>query len=100
MSSDKKITIEELDHIAKLARIKLTDQEKETFLPQLESVIEYLDILNKVDTSSVKPTYQVNHQQNVFRDDEIKDSLSQKEALKTAPKTKDGYFLVTGTIKK
>lgn len=100
MSSDKKINLSDLDHIAKLARINLTESEKTTFLPQLESVLEYFDILNKVDITNINPTFRVNDQQNVFRSDEIKESFDQKTALSTAPKTQDGYFEVTGTIKK
>ncbi len=100
MSSDKKITPSELDHIAKLARINLTDQEKTTFLPQLESVLEYLDVLNQVNTDNVKATFRVNDQKNVLRQDIIKESFSQKEALSSASKTQDGYFEVVATIKK
>jgi len=98
--SSTKITPDELDHIAKLARIKLSDSEKKTFLPQLESILEYLDVLNKVDVSDIKPTYRVNHQQNVFHDDEPVESFSQVEALSAAKKTANGYFEVIGTIKK
>ena len=98
--SSQKISLTELDHIAKLARINLTDSEKETFLPQLESVLEYLDVLNQVDTSNVVPTYQVNQQSNVLRSDVVGESLSQEDALSTAHQTQDGYFVVTNTIKK
>jgi aspartyl-tRNA(Asn)/glutamyl-tRNA(Gln) amidotransferase subunit C len=98
--SSSKITKDDLDHIAKLARIQLTDQEKETYLPQLESILEYLSILNKADTNNVEPTFRVNEQKNVFHQDEICCSLDQKEALSTATKTSDGYFEVIGTIKK
>jgi len=98
--SDKKITIEDLNHIAKLARIKLTKQEKETFLPQLESVIGYFDLLNKVDTTGIVPTYRVNDQKNILREDKVGKSLSVKESLSQAKRTKDNYFLVTATIKK
>lgn len=100
MSATNKITITDLEHIAHLARISLTDEEKNTFLPQVESVLESFDILNRVDTSSIEPTYRVNDQSNVFHSDTIKPSLTQIEALSTAAKTKDGYFVVTGTIKK
>ena len=98
--STAKISKDELEHIAKLARIKLSDSEKKTFLPQLESVLEYFDILNKVDISKVEPTYRVNQQQNVFHPDEVQDSFTQKEALSTAAKIQNGYFEVIGTIKK
>lgn len=100
MSASNKITITELEHIAHLARISLTDEEKNTFLPQVESVLESFDILNRVDTTNIEPTYRVNEQSNVFRTDDVKPSLSQSESLSTATKTKDGYFVVTGTIKK
>jgi len=98
--SASKLSISDLEHIAKLARIELTDQEKETFLPQLESVIEYLDILNEVNTDNIEPTYQVNNLSNVLRSDEIKESLSVELATSTATKVKDNYFEVTATIKK
>lgn len=98
--ADQKISLSDLDHIAKLARIKLTDSEKNIFLPQLESILEYFDVLNKVDTTNIKPTYQVNLQSNVLRQDIVTDSLSQSEALSSANQTKDGYFVVTNTIKK
>jgi aspartyl-tRNA(Asn)/glutamyl-tRNA(Gln) amidotransferase subunit C len=100
MSSSTKITKPELEYIAKLARIKLTEEEKDIFLPQLESVLEYFDVLNKVNTDGVEPTYQVNSQKNIFREDKILPSLTQEEALSSTHKKQDGYFVVTATIKK
>ena len=98
--SEPKISMAELEHIAKLARINLSESEKTTFLPQLESVLNYLDILNQVNTDNIEPTFRVNEQKNILREDIIKDSFSQTEALSSAPKTQDGYFVVPGTIKK
>ena len=98
--SSSKITLADLEHIAKLARIELTAQEKETFLPQLDSVIGYLDILNQVNTDNVEPTYQVNNLSNVLRNDEVKESLPVELATSTAARIKDNYFEVTATIKK
>jgi aspartyl-tRNA(Asn)/glutamyl-tRNA(Gln) amidotransferase subunit C len=98
--SSTKITPADLKHIAKLARIDLTESEEATFLPQLESVIEYFDVLNKVNTDGIEPTFRVNDQSNVFRQDEIKESLSVEDALSGATRTKDNYFVVTATIKK
>ena len=96
--SCQKLSISDLEHIAKLARIGLSESEKKTFLPQLESVLNYFDILKEVDTDNVAPTYQVNDTKNVFREDLVKDSLSSKEALSSASQTKDDYFVVPGTI--
>jgi len=95
-----KISPSDLDHIAKLARIELTDSEKKTFLPQLESVIEYLDILNQVNTDNVEPTFRVIDKSNVFHADEVGKSLSVEDALSGSSRTKDNYFVVTATIKK
>ncbi|MDD4938386.1 MAG: Asp-tRNA(Asn)/Glu-tRNA(Gln) amidotransferase subunit GatC [Candidatus Shapirobacteria bacterium] len=98
--SASKISPKSLDHIAKLARIQLNEKEKKTFLPQIESVIEYFDILNQVNTDGVKPTFRVNEQSNVFHEDKIKESLPVKEAIFQATRIKDNYFVVTATIKK
>jgi aspartyl-tRNA(Asn)/glutamyl-tRNA(Gln) amidotransferase subunit C len=98
--SAQKISLTDLEHIAKLARISLTEDEKNTFLPQLESVLEYLDVLDRVDTTGIEPTYRVNEQSNVLREDIIGESLPQSVALSNAAGTKDGYFVVTNTIKK
>jgi aspartyl-tRNA(Asn)/glutamyl-tRNA(Gln) amidotransferase subunit C len=98
--SEPKISMADLEHIAKLARINLSESEKTTFLPQLESVLEYLDVLNQANVDNVQPTYRVNDQKNVLRSDERAESFDQETALSTAPKTQDGYFVVPGTIKK
>lgn len=90
----------DLEHIAKLARLNLTESEKNTFLPQLESVLNYFDILNQVNTDHLKPTFRVNDQSNVFREDVVKASFTQIESLSAAAKTEDGYFVVPGTITK
>lgn len=100
MSSQAKISLEELEHVAKLARIKLTDQEKTAFLPQLESILEYLDKLNQVDTSKLTPSFQITSLKNVFRSDTVKPSLSQKSALSQTSKTHDAYFISPPAIGK
>ncbi|HPT65708.1 MAG TPA: Asp-tRNA(Asn)/Glu-tRNA(Gln) amidotransferase subunit GatC [Candidatus Woesebacteria bacterium] len=98
--SDPKISMADLEHIAKLARINLSEPEKKTFLPQLESVLEYLDVLNQANVENIEPTYRVNDQKNILRKDEVAESFNQKTALSSAPKTQDGYFTVPQTIKK
>lgn len=100
MSTKAKITLADLEHVAKLARIKLSDQERTVFLPQLESILEYLDKLNQVDTSKISPSFQVTKFTNVFRSDVVKPSLDQKSALTQASKTHDAYFLAPKTIDK
>jgi len=98
--SSSKITTDTLDHISHLARISLTNSEKQQFLSQLTSILEYIDVLQKVDTSQVDASFQITSLKNVVRSDEIKNSFSQSEALSQSPKSKDGYFQVHNTIKK
>lgn len=96
--SSPKITAEVLDHIAHLARIGLTDEEKQQFLPQLSSVLDYFDVLQKTDTSKIDPSFQITSFKNITRPDTISPSLSQSDALSSAPKSQDGYFQVHNTI--
>ena len=67
------ITKAELEHIALLARLNLTEAEKEKFAPQLDSILDYISQLNEVDTKNVEPTAQVSGLMNVWREDEIKE---------------------------
>ena len=62
---------EEVLHIAKLARLELTDKEIDTFSPQLSSILEYVDMLQEVDTEGVEETSQVTGLSHVFRKDEV-----------------------------
>ncbi len=100
MTSGKKIKRSELEHVARLARIKLTDDEVDRFLPQIEIVLEYLDKLNTVDTTKITPTYQITDLKNVLREDKPGKSLNQEEALSSAGRTQDGYFVVPISVKK
>ena len=96
------ITLEQLKRTAKLARLELTEAQEKKFLPQLESILEYFDVLNKAKTDGVEPTYQVTGLKNVFHDDVIDTSrmFTQEQALSNAPKKQDGYFVTAATIKK
>jgi len=89
-----KITMKEVDHVARLARLELTDDEKERMRAQLDSILSYIDKLNELDTSAVEPTSHVLPMMNVFRDDEVRPSLSQEEALANAPDRQDLFFRV------
>lgn len=83
-----------IDHVAKLADLKLTDAEKKTFEPQLEEILGYISKLSEVNTNNVEPIGHITGLENVTREDEAKPSLSQDEALKNAPKTHNGFFQV------
>jgi len=92
------ITIKDVEYVAKLAKLKLSQEEKRRFQKELDKVIRYIDQLNQVDTENVPPTSHVVPMQNVLREDKVKPSLTQKEALANAPDKKDGHFRVPKVI--
>ena len=89
-----KITMAEVEHVARLARLELNEQEKEKMRAQLDSILSYIDKLNELDTSGVEPTSHVLPLTNVFREDGVRPSLSQEEALANAPDRHDLLFRV------
>ncbi len=89
------ITKKDLEHVAWLSRLELSEEDKEKYAPRLNSILDYFGELDKVDTEGVEPTYHVLPMNNVFREDEVNSptkSLSQEEALSNAPKKQDGFF--------
>ena len=92
------ITRKEVEHVAWLARLELTEAEKEKFAQQLGQVLEHASKIKEVDTSGVQPTSHSLPLKNVFREDRTKDSVSQEEALLNAPKKEKGAFAVPKII--
>lgn len=88
----------DVKHIAKLANLTLSEEEEKKFEKQLEETVEYIEGLSEVDTTNVEPTSQVTGLENVTRQDEIKPSLSQEDALKNAKSTHNGFFKVKGIL--
>jgi len=93
-----KITIEQVEYVAKLARLKLTEEEKELFTQQLNKVLEYMEKLNELDTSGIEPTFHVVPHKNAFREDKVTNPNQREELLKNAPKSKEGFFKVPRVI--
>jgi aspartyl-tRNA(Asn)/glutamyl-tRNA(Gln) amidotransferase subunit C len=89
-----KITLKEVEHVARLARLELTAEEKERMRAQIDSILSYIDKLNELDTSAVEPTSHVLPMTNVFREDEVMPSLSQEEVLANAPDRHEFFFRV------
>jgi aspartyl-tRNA(Asn)/glutamyl-tRNA(Gln) amidotransferase subunit C len=89
-----KITGKDVEHVAMLARLAITEDEKELFTEQLNVILEYVDQLNALDTENIVPTSHVIPMQNVMREDEVTPSLPQSEILKNAPEKQDQYFKV------
>ncbi len=86
-------------HVAKLAKLELTESEIEKFLPQLSSIVDYISELSKVDTSGIELTSQTTGLTDVFRGDEIKENgITQDKALSGSDKTHNGYFKVPAIL--
>ena len=92
------VTVKDVEYIAKLARLKFTEEEKQKFTHQLNDILNYIDQLNKIDTSNVEPLSHVVELSNVFREDVAKPGLSSGDALKNAPAKTDKFFKVPKVI--
>ncbi len=88
------ITKQEVEKVAKLARLELTEAEKDAFTKQLAEILTYVETLKQYDTEGVEPTATVLRQVNVFRDDDVRPSLPVERALANAPEHGDGFFVV------
>jgi aspartyl-tRNA(Asn)/glutamyl-tRNA(Gln) amidotransferase subunit C len=82
----------DIDHVAQLARIDLTEEEATRFSAQFSRLFEFIAELQALDVSSVDATAQVIPLHNVLRDDEVKPSLSREAALENAPDKEGAYF--------
>ena len=82
----------EVEHVAWLAHIELSEQEKELFTEQFNDILDYFKKIDEIDTEGVEPTYHVLDLNNVTRKDEILPSLSTEEALKNAPRKQKKFF--------
>ena len=95
------ISKEEVKHIAKLARLGLTEKEIEKFQKELSSILDYMEKLKEVDVSKIEPTSHPLEVENVMREDKEKEKLKMKskKLLELAPETKEGYVKVKSIIK-
>lgn len=92
------IDIKQVEHIAGLARLWITDEEKETFVSQLSNILEYVEKLNGLDTSGVEPTSHVIELTNVMRDDAPRPSLPPADTLGNAPDRTEEFYRVPKII--
>ena len=88
------INKEEVEHIALLARIQLSEEEANSYTEQLNSMLGWVEKLKQVDVSEVEPTAYVFPMSNVFREDKVTTSLTVEKALANAPEAKDSFFRV------
>ena len=93
-----KLSREDVLHIARLARLGLTEAEVEKFSEQLSLLLENFEVLQQVDTTGVPPTAQSIDLQTVMRDDEVAESLSAEQILANAPQKDGGFFRVQAVL--
>ena len=92
------VSKEDVEYVAKLARIELSEEEKDTLTSQLSSILDHIQKLNELDTEGVEPTFHVLDVTNVFREDVVRPSLPTEEVLKNAPARDGDFFKVPKII--
>ena len=88
------ITIKDVEHVAKLARLELTEEEKVKFSKQLGDILKYVEQMNEVDTTGVEPMSHAIPVVNVFREDVVVQEQTKEELMVNAPSKEDGFFRV------
>ena len=88
------IDIKQIEQIANLSRIKLTDDEKDIFREQLTDILGYIEKLNELDTDDVQPMAYATSLKNVFREDQQKSSFPRQEILELSTSSANGFFKV------
>ncbi len=92
------ITIEEVKHVATLAKLSFSDEELAKIAKELDAIVGYVEQLKELNVDDVPPTSHVLDLFNVFREDKVEPWLSTEEALQNAPAQKMGYFSVPKVI--
>lgn len=92
------VTLRDVEHVAALARLSFTDEEKVMLMEQLNDILLYMEQLNRLDTTGVEPLSHVIELSNVFRDDVVRPSYPQEEILKNAPARTESFFKVPKVI--
>jgi len=93
-----KVGLDEVEHVSRLARIRLKEQEISKFSKELSSILEYMELLDELETRDVSPTVHTLSITNALRADNNRPSVSQKEALLNAPSVSNGMFSVPKVI--
>ncbi len=93
-----KITKEQVEYVAHLARLEFSEQEKGKFTSQLNDILLYMDKLNEIDTTGVVPETHAISLNNAFREDIVKPSLGPEKSLANAPDSKGSFFRVPKVI--
>ena len=92
------VTRQDVEHVAALARLSFSDEQKQKLTGQLNEILQYMEQLNALDTTAVEPLSHVIELQNVFRQDVQRPGLTQEEALRNAPAKNEQFFKVPKVI--
>jgi len=95
---ETKLSHDEVEHIAELAKLSLTDEEREKFGKQLSAILEYAEVLRRLDTEAIFPAATVLPLQNVMATDQVRPSFSREDVLANAPEAEDGCFKVRAIL--
>lgn len=95
---EKRIKKQDVEYLSELARIELTEQEKEKLCSDLEKILNYVSQLERLDTEKVEGTYHVLPVKNVFREDKVEKRIPEEDILKTAPARKENFYKVPKII--
>jgi aspartyl-tRNA(Asn)/glutamyl-tRNA(Gln) amidotransferase subunit C len=93
-----RLSREEVEYVASLARLGLTDEEIGRMRDQLSSILDHIAAIDRLDTEAIPPTAQVTVLENVMRADEPRPSLSREAVLANAPRQADGFFEVLAVL--
>lgn len=96
MSTREEVKVDEklVKEIASLARLDLTKEETEMFISQFADILDYVSILNEVNTENVPPAYLSSTNESVMREDVVEESVPTEEFLANAPQSKDDYVVI------
>jgi aspartyl-tRNA(Asn)/glutamyl-tRNA(Gln) amidotransferase subunit C len=96
MSKKEEVKVDEklVREIASLARLDLTKEETEMFIPQFQDILKYFSILDELDTENVPPAYLSSANKSVTREDQIEESVPTQDFLSNAPQTKDDFVVI------
>jgi aspartyl-tRNA(Asn)/glutamyl-tRNA(Gln) amidotransferase subunit C len=86
------LSLQEVEHIASLARLRLSPEEQSLFRQQLSAILEYAARLQSVDTKEIQPTFSVILEQTTLREDQSRPGLARETLLENAPQTEQGQF--------
>ena len=94
------ITNEIIDKLAKLAKLQFKDEQRDGIREDLTKIIAFVDKIDELDTEGVEPLVHMSREINVLREDEVKETITQTQALKNAPSKDSDYFKISTVLNK